>query len=257
MKLKLERPLVFFYLETTGTDPINDRIVELSYIKVYPDGEEESKTMRINPGRHIPEGASAVHGIYDEDVEDKPVFRDVAKQVAEVFKDSDIAGFNSNKFDVPMLAEEFLRAGVLDVDFSMCKKIDVQVIYHKHEPRTLSAAYKFYCNADLENAHSALADTAATYEVLKAQLEKYDDLQNSVDFLDQYSNFTKNVDLGGKIVYDNDGKEMISFGKYKGKYVADIFRTDPGYFSWMLESDFPLNTKQTIVRLREKYTGNN
>ena len=156
-----------------------------------------------------------------------------------------------------MLAEEFLRAGVLDVDFSMCKKIDVQVIYHKHEPRTLSAAYKFYCNADLENAHSALADTAATYEVLKAQLEKYDDLQNSVDFLDQYSNFTKNVDLGGKIVYDNDGKEMISFGKYKGKYVADIFRTDPGYFSWMLESDFPLNTKQTIVRLREKYTGNN
>lgn len=256
MKLKLERPLVFFDLETTGTDAAKDRIVELSYIKVYPDGEEESKTMRVNPGCHIPEGASTVHGIYDEDVKDKPLFKDVAKQVAEVFKDSDIAGFNSNKFDVPMLAEEFLRASVLDVDFSICKKIDVQVIYHKHEPRTLSAAYKFYCNADLENAHSALADTAATYEVLKAQLDKYDDLENSVDFLDKYSNFTNNVDLDGKIVYDENGKEMINFGKYKGRYVADLLRVDPGYISWMLAGDFPLSTKQVLVRLREKYTGN-
>jgi DNA polymerase-3 subunit epsilon len=172
-----------------------------------------------------------------------------------VFKDSDIAGFNSNKFDVPMLAEEFLRADVQDVDFSICKKIDVQVIYHKHEPRTLAAAYKFYCNADLENAHSALADTAATYEVLKAQLDKYDDLENSVDFLDKYSNFTKNVDLDGKIVYDENGKEMINFGKYKSRYVEELFRADPGYISWMLAGDFPLSTKQVLVRLRKKYTG--
>lgn len=255
MKLNLKRPIVFFDLETTGTDAYKDHIVELSYIKVYPDGREETNAMRFNPGVPIPQEASAVHGIYDKDVQDKPLFQDAARSIGDVFRGCDVAGFNSNKFDIPLLAEEFLRAGVNDVDLENSKKIDAQVIFHKHEPRTLSAAYKFYCNDDLENAHSALADTTATYEVLKAQLDKYTDIQNNVDFLSEYTTFSRNVDLAGRFVYNENNVEVVAFGKYRNQAVKDLLRTDPGYFNWMLQADFPLTTKQTIIKLKKKYLG--
>lgn len=250
MKLNLKNPLVFFDLETTGININTDRIVEICYLKVYPNGNEESKTMRINPEMHIPEQSSAVHGIYDEDVADCPTFKEVAKQIAHDIEGCDIAGFNSNRFDVPLLAEEFLRAGV-DIDMSRRKFIDVQVIYHKLEQRTLSAAYKFYCDKNLEDAHTAEADTRATYEVLKAQLDRYPEtLQNDMAFLSEYSSFTRNVDFAGRMVYNEDNIPTFNFGKYKGKTVEEVLRKDPGYYSWMLQGDFTLNTKQMLTRIK-------
>lgn len=250
MKLNLKNPLVFFDLETTGVNINNDRIVEICYLKVYPNGNEEAKTMRINPEMHIPEQSSAVHGIYDEDVADCPTFKEVAKLIARDIEGCDIAGFNSNRFDVPLLAEEFLRAGV-DIDMSRRKFIDVQVIYHKLEQRTLSAAYKFYCNKNLEDAHTAEADTRATYEVLKAQLDRYpEELQNDMAFLSEYSNFTRNVDFAGRMVYNEENIPVFNFGKYKGKAVEEVLRKDPGYYNWMLQGDFTLNTKQMLTRIK-------
>lgn len=253
MKLNLKNPLVFFDLETTGTNINSDRIVEICYLKVYPNGNEESKTMRINPGMHIPEAASAVHGIYDADVADCPTFKEVARSVANDIEGCDLAGFNSNRFDIPLLAEEFLRAEV-DIDLSWRKFVDVQVIFHKMEQRTLSAAYKFYCGKNLEDAHTAEADTRATYEVLMAQLDRYpEDLQNDVNFLSDFSSFNKNVDFAGRMVYDDQGVEIFNFGKYKGMSVAEVLKRDPGYYGWILNSDFTLNTKAmlTKIRLRE------
>ena len=250
MKLNLKNPLVFFDLETTGVNINNDRIVEICYLKVYPNGNEEAKTMRINPEMHIPEQSSAVHGIYDEDVADCPTFKEVAKVIARDIEGCDLAGFNSNRFDVPLLAEEFLRAGV-DIDMSRRKFIDVQVIYHKLEQRTLSAAYKFYCDKNLEDAHTAEADTRATYEVLKAQLDRYPEaLQNDMGFLSEYSSFTRNVDFAGRMVYNEENIPTFNFGKYKGKPVEEVLRKDPGYYSWMLQGDFTLNTKQMLTRIK-------
>ena len=250
MKLNLKNPIVFFDLETTGININTDRIVEICYLKVYPNGNEESKTLRINPEMHIPEQSSAVHGIYDVDVADCPTFKEVAKNIAHDIEGCDIAGFNSNRFDVPLLAEEFLRAGV-DIDMSRRKFIDVQVIYHKLEQRTLSAAYKFYCDKNLEDAHTAEADTRATYEVLKAQLDRYpEELQNDMAFLSEYSSFTRNVDFAGRMVYNEQNVPIFNFGKYKGKTVEEVLSKDPGYYSWILQGDFTLNTKQMLTRIK-------
>lgn len=250
MKLNLRNPLVFFDLETTGTNISSDRIVEICYLKVYPNGNEEAKTLRINPGMHIPEASTAIHGIHDEDVADCPTFKEVAKDIAKDLEGADIAGFNSNRFDVPVLVEEFLRAGI-DIDLTRRKFIDVQVIFHKMEQRTLSAAYKFYCGKNLEDAHTAEADTRATYEVLKAQLDRYPDvLTNDVGFLSEYSSFSRNVDFAGRIVYDEQNVEVFNFGKYKGQPVAEILQRDPGYYGWMLNGDFTLNTKNVLTKIR-------
>ena len=255
MNLNLKNPSVFFDLETTGTNINSDRIVEICYLKVYPNGMEETKTMRINPEMHIPESATAVHGIHDEDVANCPKFKEVAASIAHDIEGCDLAGFNSNRFDIPVLAEEFLRAGV-DINMSKRKFIDVQVIYHKLEQRTLSAAYKFYCDKNLEDAHTAEADTRATYEVLKAQLDRYpDELQNDMAFLSEYSSFNRNVDFAGRMVYDDNGVEVFNFGKYKGMPVADILRKDPGYYSWILQGDFTLNTKQMLTKIKLRDAG--
>ncbi len=250
MKLNLRNPIVFFDLETTGTNINSDRIVEICYLKIYPNGNEESKTLRINPEMHIPETSTAIHGIHDEDVANCPRFKEVAATIAKDIEGCDLGGFNSNRFDIPVLAEEFLRAGI-DIDLSRRKFVDVQVIYHKLEQRTLSAAYKFYCNKNLEDAHTAEADTRATYEVLQAQLDRYPDiLQNDVTFLSQYSSFNRNVDFAGRMIYDDKGVELFNFGKYKGMPVAEVLRKDPGYYSWILQGDFSLNTKQMLTKIR-------
>ena len=249
MELKLQNPLIFFDLETTGVNASKDRIVEISYIKLMPNGTEVEKTLRINPEMHIPEEATAVHGITDADVADKPRFKDIAKELARVFEGCDIAGFNSNRFDVPLLAEEFLRADV-DVDFSRRRFVDVQTIFHKMEQRTLSAAYKFYCGKDLDDAHSSNADTRATYEVLKAQLDKYPSLQNDIDFLSKFSTHNRNVDLAGRIVYNDNNVEVFNFGKYKGIPVEEVLKTDSGYFGWILNGDFPQNTKKVLTNIK-------
>ena len=255
MKLNLKNPLVFFDLETTGTNINSDRIVEICYLKVYPNGNEESKTLRINPEMHIPEASSAIHGIYDADVADCPTFKDVAKNIANDIEGCDLAGFNSNRFDIPLLAEEFLRVGV-DIDMMKRKFIDVQVIFHKLEQRTLSAAYKFYCDKNLEDAHTAEADTRATYEVLKAQLHRYPDvLENDMKFLADYSSYNKNVDFAGRIVYNEQGVEVFNFGKYKGMPVAEILKKDIGYFGWLMQGDFTLNTKNVLTKIRLRETG--
>lgn len=253
MKLNLKNPIVFFDLETTGTNINSDRIVEICYLKVYPNGNEEAKTLRVNPEMHIPEVTTAIHGISDADVADCPTFKEVARNIANDIEGCDLAGFNSNRFDIPVLAEEFLRAGV-DIDMSKRKFIDVQVIFHKMEQRTLSAAYKFYCERDLEDAHTAEADTRATYEVLQSQLERYSDvLKNDMAFLADYSSYNKNVDFAGRMVYDEKGVEVFNFGKYKGQSVTEVLKKDTGYYSWILNSDFTLNTKAmlTKIRLRE------
>ncbi len=249
MNLNLKNPLVFFDLETTGTNTVTDRIVEISYLKISPNGAEESKTIRINPGVPIPPQSSAIHGIYDKDVADAPTFKQVAKIIAQDFEGCDIAGYNSNRFDVPLLAEEFLRAEI-DFDMSRCKLVDVQTIFHKQEQRTLEAAYKFYCNADLENAHSAAADVKATYEVLKSQLDRYPDLKNDIAFLSEYSSFSRNVDFAGRIVLNEKNEEVINFGKYKGQLVSDVLQKDPGYYGWIMDADFALNTKQAFTRIK-------
>lgn len=250
MTLNLRNPLVFFDLETTGINISKDRIVEISLLKVHPNGKEEVKTRRINPEMPIPPQATTIHGITDEDVKDCPTFRQVAKSLADILEGCDIAGFNSSRFDVPMLSEEFLRAGV-DFDPSKRKFVDVQIIFHKKEPRTLEAAYKFYCDKVLDNAHSAEADTRATYEVLKSQLKHYDDLENDIEFLSkEFSSFNNNVDFAGRMVFDENGVEVFNFGKHKGKSVSQVLRDEPSYYSWMMDGDFPLNTKQALTKIR-------
>ena len=252
MDLILKKPIVFFDLETTGIDIVNDRIVEISLLKITPDGNEETKTMRINPEMHIPAQATEVHGITDEDVKNEPTFNIVAKDVAKFIEGCDLGGYNSNKFDIPLLAEEFLRVGV-DVDLKKHRFVDVQVIFHKMEQRTLSAAYKFYCEKNLDDAHSAEADTKATYEILKAQIERYNELQNDIEELSKFSSHNKNVDFAGRIVYNDKGEEVFNFGKYKGQTVDSVLEKDQGYFGWMLNSDFPLYTKKvlTAIKLRK------
>ncbi|CDE65057.1 MAG: 3'-5' exonuclease [Parabacteroides sp.] len=249
MQLNLKNPLVFFDLETTGIDIVKDRIIEISYVKVFPNGKEESKTMRINPGMPIPPASTAIHGITDDDVKDCPLFKNVAKQLAAQIEGCDLAGYNSNRFDIPLLAEEFLRAGV-DIDLTRRKFIDVQTIFYKMEQRTLAAAYKFYCQKSLENAHTAAADTMATYEVLKAQLDRYPELKNDVTFLSEFSSFTNNVDFAGRMVYNEKNQEVFNFGKYKGRLVEEVLKQEPAYYSWMMNGDFPLNTKQKLTEIK-------
>ncbi len=250
MNLNLKSPLVFFDLETTGLNTTRDRIIEISLLKVYPNGKEEVKTRRINPEMPIPPESTAIHGIADEDVKDCPTFKQIAKSLADQLEGCDLAGFNSSRFDVPMLAEEFLRAGV-DFDMSRRKFVDVQIIYHKREPRTLEAAYAFYCDKQLDNAHSAESDTRATYEVLKSQLDYYPDLANDIDALSkEYSSFNDNVDLAGRMIYDEKGVEVFNFGKHKGKPVEEVLKNEPSYYAWMMDGDFPLNTKQALTKIR-------
>ena len=249
MKLNLKKPIAFFDLETTGIDVSKDRIVEIAILKVNPNQSTDTKTMRINPTIPIPKDTSKIHGIYDEDVKDAPTFKQEAKNISKFIEGCDLAGFNSNKFDIPLLAEEFLRA---DVDFSLKNRnfVDVQVIFHKKEQRTLSAAYKFYCKKDLEGAHGAEADTNATYEVLKAQLDMYDDLENDIEALSKISYHKKSADLAGRIVYNKAGEEVFNFGKHNGKRVVDVLEKEPGYFAWMLNADFPLYTKKILTEIK-------
>ena len=257
MELQLKRPLVFFDIESTGLSPEKDRIVEISLIKVYPDGHEEVRTRRLNPECHIPEESTAVHGITDDDVRDCPTFRQVAKSLASMIQGCDIAGYNSNRFDVPLLGEEFIRADV-EVDFSRCRFIDVQTIFHKMERRTLEAAYKFYCDKDLTEAHSAEADTRATLEVLKAQLDRYpEDLQNDVEFLSSFTTQQRNLDLAGRFVYNEKDEVVINFGKHKGVPVAEVLKKEPGYYDWVMKADFPEDTKRHLTRLRFKLASEN
>lgn len=253
MELKLTRPLVFFDLETTGTNILQDRIVEISIIKVMPDGTEFEKTRRVNPGIPIPAEATAVHHITDEDVAGEPTFKQIAKSLAEIFTGSDIAGFNSNRFDVPLLLEEFHRAG-LNLNIKDARFVDIQTIFHKKEQRTLTAAYKFYCGKNLEDAHSANADTRATYEVLKAQLDRYPDLANDIAALSEYSCHSRNVDFAGRLVYDDKHREVINFGKYKGQLAEEVLKKDSGYYGWIMQGEFPQNTKDAfaVVYLRTK-----
>lgn len=249
MRLKLTRPIVFFDLETTGTNITHDRIVEISLIKVMPDGSEIEKTRRINPEIPIPAEATAIHHITDADVAGEPTFRQIAASLAQLLTGCDIAGFNSNRFDIPLLDQEFQRAGVA-FDISNARFIDVQTIYHKKEPRTLVAAYRFYCDKDLTEAHSANADTRATLEVFKAQLDKYTDLPDEVTALSEFASNNRNVDLMGRLIYDEQHREVINFGKYKGKLAEEVLAADPGYYSWILQGDFSQNTKNAFTRIR-------
>ena len=249
MQLNLKNPLVFFDLETTGVNINSDRIVEISYLKVYPNGVEESKTYRINPGIPIPKESSAIHHITDEDVADCPSFKQLGQSIANDIEGCDLAGFNSNRFDIPMLAEEFLRNDI-EIDMSKRKFVDVQVIFHKMEQRTLTAAYKFYCGLDLDGAHGAEADTRATYEVLKSQLDRYENLTNDVNFLSEFSTFNRNVDFAGKIIMNDQNVEVFNFGKYRDMPVEDVLKKDTGYYGWMMQGDFSLNTKNVLTRIR-------
>lgn len=247
-KLKLTRPAIVFDLETTGTSLTRDRIIEISILKVMPDGSEEMRTRRINPGMPIPAEATAVHGITDEDVSDCPTFAQVARSLYQWIEGCDVIGFNSNRFDVPLLVEEFLRAGV-EVDLSQSALVDVQAIFHKMEPRNLSAGYRFYCDKTLENAHSAEADTRATYEILQAQVERYaGELEGDIESLASFSRYNNYVDFAGMLVYDEDGNEVINFGKYRGQLLADVLRRDPGYYSWVMGAEFTLDTKSHFTR---------
>lgn len=251
-KLNLTRPLVFFDLETTGTNVTHDRIVELSYIKVYPDGHDERRTRRLNPEMPIPPSSTAVHHITDEDVAHEPTFRQIAKSLFQVFEGSDVAGYNSNKFDVPLLMEEFGRCGI-NFDVSAHKFIDVQNIFHKMEQRTLVAAYKFYCGEVLDGAHSALADTEATYKVLLGQLDRYAELKNDISFLSEFSASGRNLDLAARIVLDDQDRPIFNFGKHKGKTVKEVLRREPSFFDWMMQGDFAKNTKDVLLQLKFKY----
>ncbi len=253
MELKLKKPICFFDLETTGVNVSKDRIVEISILKVFPNGNKESFTWRVNPEMKIPAVTTAIHGISDEMVLNEPTFKELAPKVSELIKNSDLGGFNSNRFDIPLLAEELLRAEI-DFDLKINKAVDVQTIFHKMEKRTLEAAYKFYCNKDLTNAHSAEADTMATYEVLKAQLDKYDGLENDMDYLSKFSSHQNFADFAGFIGYNKEGQEIITFGKHKGKVIEDLFKTEPGYFSWIQNADFPNYTKKVLRDLKNKIT---
>ncbi|RLD30013.1 MAG: 3'-5' exonuclease [Bacteroidetes bacterium] len=251
MQLNLTKPICFFDLETTGINISKDRIVEISILKVFPDGKEEQKTWLVNPEMSIPKEVIAIHGITNEKVANEPTFKELAREINNMIKDSDLGGFNSNRFDIPLLAEEMLRAE-LDFDMKNRVSVDVQTIFHKMEQRTLVAAYKFYCDKNLEDAHSAEADTNATFEVLKAQLSKYDELENDTKFLAQFSSRKKFADFAGFITYNKDGEECFSFGKHKNKRVLDVLEQEPGYFGWLLNADFPLYTKKvfTAIKLR-------
>ncbi len=270
MELNLTKPIIFFDLETTGVQVGSDRIVEICLHKVMPDGTTDTRVERVRPvladgtTMHIPEQSTAVHGITDADVKDKPSFRELAPSLMEYIGDADLAGYNSNKFDVPLLVEEFLRAGY-DFDLKKRRLVDVQNIFHQMEPRTLVAAYRFYCDKDLENAHSAAADTIATYEVLKAQLDRYKGVeykdregrvsQPVVNDISTLSKFTANsqwADLVGHIGYDKAGREVFNFGKHKGKSVEEVFEQEPSYYDWMVKSDFPLSTKKLVTEIWER-----
>jgi DNA polymerase-3 subunit epsilon len=255
MQLNLNKSICFFDLETTGLNITKDRIVEISILKVNPDGSEEKKTWLVNPEMPIPTVVIAVHGITDEKVANKPTFNELAKEVNAWIKDSDLAGFNSNRFDIPLLAEEMLRAGV-DFDMKNRCSVDVQTIFHKMEQRTLKAALKFYCDKSLEDAHSAEADTMATYEVLKAQLDRYEDLDNDMGFLADFSSRKKIADFAGFINYDKAGEECFSFGKHKGRKVTEILEKEPGYFGWLQSADFPLYTKKVLTAIKLRSLNN-
>lgn len=248
MKLNLTRPLVFFDLETTGTSITRDRIVEISYIKVFPDGTTEEKCRRINPEMHIPEASTAIHHITDDDVKDAPAFRQIAVSLNEQLEDCDIAGYNSNKFDVPLLVEEFARAGV-NFQIAGRRFVDVQNIFHKMEQRTLVAAYRFYCGKELTDAHSALADTRATYEVLLGQLDRYAELCNDVERLADFSRAGRGVDLASRVVLNDKDEPVFNFGKHKGRPVKEVFRTERSFYSWIMQGDFPKNTKDVLTVL--------
>jgi DNA polymerase-3 subunit epsilon len=254
MQLNLRNPLVFFDLETTGINIVTDRIVEISYLKISPSGEESSKTILVNPGIPIPKEASDIHGILDEDVRDAPKFNELAQTLANDFEGCDFAGYNLNKFDVPLLAEEFLRAGI-DFDLKKRKYVDVQVIFHKMEQRTLIAAYKFYCDKDLKEAHTAEADTRATFEILQSQLDQYSNLENDINWLADFSAQTRNVDFAGRIIYNEKGVEVFNFGKYKGVPVEQVLKTDTGYFGWIMHGDFPLYTKNVLTNIKLRAFG--
>lgn len=249
MNLKLTRPLAFFDLETTGLNIATDRIVEISIIKILPTGEKEIKTELVNPTIPISQESVEIHGITEDKIKDKPTFKDLASDFYTFIEGCDLAGFNSNRFDVPLLAEEFLRAGI-DFNVNDRKLVDVQNIFHKMEQRTLVAAYKFYCNKDLTNAHSAEADTTATYEILEAQIEKYADLNADTEFLSEFSQVTKNADLLGRFVYNDKNIIVFNFGKHKGKAVTEVLAKEPGYYSWMMNGDFPLYTKKVMKDIK-------
>jgi DNA polymerase-3 subunit epsilon len=249
MNLKISKPICFFDLETTGVNVSLDRIVEISILKIFPNGNKESKTWLVNPGVPIPLEASNIHGITNDIVKNEPFFKMIASDIKSMINNCDLAGFNSNKFDIPLLAEELLRS---EIDFSLdnVATIDVQNIFHKMEQRTLSAAYQFYCGKSLDNAHSSKADTLATYEVLESQIEKYDDLENNVSFLSDFSKRGKNVDLAGFIKYNEDNIPCFSFGKHKGKTVDYVLENESGYFGWLLNADFPMYTKKVLTQIR-------
>ncbi|MBP6414699.1 MAG: 3'-5' exonuclease [Bacteroidia bacterium] len=247
--ITLHKPLAFFDLETTGVTVGADRIVEISILKLMPDGSRPIYTRRINPEMPIPIGASKVHGIYDADIANEPNFLTLAPEINAFIGNADLAGYNSNKFDIPMLVDEFLR---VDYHFEMKgrRMIDVQNIFHKMEQRTLAAAYKFYCNKQIENAHSAEADIIATYEVFVAQLERYPELNTDIDTLHQFTSMNKNVDLAGRIIFNEKNEEVFNFGKHKGRTVKDVFEKESSYYDWMLKGDFPAETKQVLTALR-------
>ena len=255
MGLNLQRPLCFFDLETTGINVVKDRIVEIAVLKLFPNGNKESKTWLVNPEMPIPKGASDIHGITDEKVKDSPNFKTLSTEIYAFMKDCDWAGYNSDRFDIPLIAEEFMRAGV-DFDLKNHKTIDVQTIFHKMEQRTLTAALKFYCDKELINAHSAMADTDATYEMLLAQVDRYDELENNLEFLSNFSTRKRSLDVAGFIVLNKENQPCFSFGKHKGKTVEEVLEKEPGYFGWLLNADFPLYTKKVLTALRlSKFNG--
>lgn len=249
MELQLTRPLCFFDLETTGTNVVKDRIVEISIFKLFPNGNKESKTWLVNPEQPIPPEVVAVHGISDEKVADEPTFKELSKDIYRMIKDSDLAGFNSDRFDIPLLVEELLRAGI-DFDMKNTVSVDVQTIFHKMEQRTLAAAYAFYCDKSLENAHSAEADTLATYEVLLAQLKRYPELENNVKKLSEFTTRRQSLDFAGFIGVNKKEQPIFSFGKHKGKLVEEVLEKEPGYFGWLLNADFPLHTKKVLTQIK-------
>lgn len=249
MELNLKNPIAFFDLETTGLNISKDRIVEIAILKVNVNGSEEKKCLRVNPGMPIPKESSNIHGITDEDIKDAPVFKEVAKDIAKFIEGCDLGGYNSNRFDIPLLAEEFLRADV-DIDMRKRKFVDVQTIFHKMEQRTLSAAYRFYCEKELVGAHGADADTMATYEILKSQLDRYSDLENDIASLSEFTTQVKNVDFAGFIALDKNGVEIFNFGKNKGKSVEKVLTEQPGYYAWIMNADFPLYTKKVLTELK-------
>ncbi|MDP2235483.1 MAG: exonuclease domain-containing protein [Bacteroidales bacterium] len=269
MKLNLKRPLAIFDLETTGLSITADRLIEISILKAYPDGREEQKTWRVNPGMPVPEESKKFHGISDEDLKDEPLFKEIAHDLNAFLSGCDLAGYNALKFDIPMLMEEFLRC---DIPFDITNRhlVDVQNIFMKMEPRTLKGAYRFFCNKELEDAHSAAADTKATYEILAAQVERYQDayyedssgvktkpVSNDMKALHDFSTHHRNADLAGQIIYNEENQEVINFGKHKGRTVEEVFTREPSYYDWMMKGDFPLFTKKLITAIKLRMFGKN